>query len=228
MDSHQYRALFMRLTKNRGWKMMEYVYFYMLVNQVKSLDRLTDTRGMAKPEFKAKYGKEDWYTKIMEFLKKDCVMYVAEVKKKTGMSGKFPIVNTNTAWPTMAFVAFAYRLAGSKNVSAMSETDILEAFLEEKNTWVVQMYLDPAMQARAKVANQNFWEKVVTKSNNTISGAYEGTVGSDRGKFSEVYYKTQSNDEYPFATMQGGRIQVTPGMKSETDIVSLIRMFASA
>ena len=225
MDSHQYRALYLKLAKKNGFTMLDHVMLFILVNQVKSRDRLMDSRGMEKTEFKTKYGKEAWFTRIADFLKKDCCMYVAEKKKVTGMSGKFPLVNINTAWPTMAFVAFCYILHGRYNVSAMSETDIQSALLEDKNTWLVQMHLDDAAQNLAKISNQKFWESTVQKSANPVAGAYEGSKGANGGYFNQNYYKTQSEDTYPFATITAGRFTLVNGMQSMSDIVDIVKNF---
>jgi hypothetical protein len=227
MDSHQYRGDLLEKTKKRGFKMDDYVKLFILVNQVKSLDRLTDQRGMLKQSFVDKYGKETWYDKIMKFLKGDCVMYVAQVKKQSGMSKKFPLVNINTAWPSMAFVAFCYRLHGTKNVTAESDENILEDYLKPEHTWNVQMYNNEALQTLTKIKNKEFWENVVVKSNNTVAGSYEGNKSGEEGKgfFNEQYYRTQKDDQYPFMTMTAGFLTPVPGMKSTAEVVQLIRDF---
>jgi len=225
MDSHQYRQKYLNLTQKEGFGLKEHIWLYILVNQVKSLERLKDSRGMGKPEFKQKYGKEDWYNRIESFLKKHCVMYVAETRPGRGEENKFPIVNINTAWPTMAFIAFCYRLYGSKNVSVLTDNEILDSLLEDKNTWVVQMYNNDSLQDLARVANQKFWTQTVTKSKNPVAGAYEGQAGSTEGKWNQSYYQTQSEDQYPYATMQAGRLKVIPGMKSPEQVIEIIRTF---
>lgn len=226
MDSHQYREKYKNLTKKEGFGIREHMWLFILVNQVKSLDRLKDTRGMKKAEFMAKYGKEAWYQKVMNFLSKQCVMYVSETKPGKMNEDKFPIVNINTCWPTMAFAAFCYRLHGEKTVNMMSDEEIQDAYLAPKNTWTVQMKNLESLQQLTKVSNELFWTKTVTKSNNPVSGAYEGRVGASEGTFNPAYYKTQSEDEYLFCSIVSGKLKTINGMKSMSEVIDIIRKFA--
>jgi hypothetical protein len=227
MDSSQYRGIYSKHTKSLGFKMEDHVMLFLMVNQVKSLDRLKDQRGMLKEQFKQKYGKTTWYNKILDFLDKKCVMYVSQVKQQTGMADRFPLVNINTCWPSMAFVAFCYRIHGDKNVSAETDENLLAALLKPENTWVVQMFNDTAMQERAKEANQKFWVDIVTKSNNTLKGIYEGVKSGDatKGYWNPAYYQTQSEDTYVYMTLVGGFLKTVPGVKSAAEIAALIRSF---
>lgn len=225
MDSSQYRAIFLNLTKNRGFKMETYVMIYILVNQVKSLSRLTDSRGMKSEKFMTNNDSTDWYGRIMEFLEGDCVQYVSQISPGTPGEGKFPLVNINTCWPTMAFFAFCYIIHGKFDVTVLTDDEILEELLAPKNTWVVQMHNDLPMQERAKSANVKFWEDTVKSSRNPIQSKFEGNTGTGKGKWNADYYNTQMSDNYPYAMIKAGKFSTAPGMKQQSDIVSIIRNF---
>jgi hypothetical protein len=227
MDSSQYRGIYLKHTKSLGFKMEDHIALFLMVNQVKSLERLTDQRGMKKESFKAKYGKEAWYNKVLDFLDKKCVMYVAQVKRQTGMADRFPLVNINTCWPSMAFVAFCYRIHGDMNVSAETDDSILEKLLKPENTWMVQMFNDKNLQDQTKAANQKFWTTVVTKSNNSIKGAYEGDRSGDitKGYWNDNYYKTQEEDQYVYMTLVAGFLKPVPGIKTASEVAQLVRSF---
>jgi hypothetical protein len=122
-------------------------------------------------------------------------------------------------------VAFCYRLHGERDVGGLSDEEISEKLLAEKNTWMVQMYVDPVLQDKTKAQNFKFWTDVVTKSKNPNLKSFEGNTGTGKGYFNKNYYDTQAADQYPFARIVSGRLKVDPGMKSESQVIELIRDF---
>jgi len=207
-SSHDYRQKLLDLFSTHLKDSSNQFMLFMIVEQIKNKGRIM--KWFENPANKAAHGTKPWWKPIKDFVATHMVQYVQEVERVPLNAAKFPLVNLPTCYPSMSALAFKTRLHRNGKIKTMTPEVIFETFID--NRWAAQMNINASIMDEVKAKDREFWNKIVTKSKNPFSEAYE------KG-FNEDYFNTKAKDAYLFYDLVGGKITQTQTVLDRTSII---------
>jgi hypothetical protein len=209
-NSHNYRAklrgIFARESMNEG--AINFVLFFSML--IKNRDRIL--RMLKGADFKARFAGNADFSKAIEFFEMHSVQYVTEVDDSPGNKGKMPVVNIPTCMPNvMSHLWLSYQKANPqwKNMSPEARYNM---WIDQQ--WAGQMNVSTEVKAEAKVRNEAFWSKKVTRSKNKNR---DPTVAL---KFHPEFWANQEADMYPFMMLKtDGTLEYSPQLFGKAEVL---------
>lgn len=184
--SHEYRKQFKKMCADASLSKKAITLVILLTLLVKKKERIV--KASATDKFMSSFSADADMMAAVAFIS----AFTEQSTKHPDVIAmkKFPLVNIPSCQPNLSL--FIFLMFNMKDASFVAKTaeQRMDFVFEGKNTFMVQMNLDPALQEMAKAGNVKFWSDTVKKS----------TV--EKGKFFEAgwhedYYDTAAKDMYP-------------------------------
>jgi hypothetical protein len=208
-NSHMYRtkllAIFTKESLNE--EAINYVLFFAML--IKNRERILKV--LKSADFVAKFAGNPSMKAATDFYEFNTVQYVTEVDDTPGNKGKMPVVNIPTCMPNvMTHLWLSYNKTNPqwKNYSPDAKVNL---FLDLQ--WAGQMNLSADLKDKAKVRNEEFWTKKVTKSKNRNRDPTTAL------KFHPEFWANQAADMYPFMIVKGdGTKEFSPTLYGDSEL----------